>query len=119
MRVLVVDDHVDCVISFGRLLQSLGHEVRAALNGREAIAYALAFRPDVALIDLTLPLIDGFGVAQRLRAMEETRGAVLIAMTGWGTDEFSSQVNAAGFDLNLVKPVSVDTLIGALETAHC
>ena len=51
--------------------------------------------------------------------MQETRGAVLIAMTGWGADEYSSQVNAAGFDLHLVKPVSVDTLIGALETAHC
>src|SRR5690348_5721196 len=86
MRVLVVDDHVDCVLSIGRLLEALGYRVRLALDGRGAVDSASHFRPEAALVDLSLPDLDGFGVAERLRALPETRDAYLIAMTGWGTD---------------------------------
>jgi len=119
MRVLLVDDNIDSVIGIGRVLQALGYEVCAALDGRDAIIRAAEFHPDAAVIDLSLPIIDGCGVAERLRAMPETRDAFLIAMTGWGAGEYSARVSAAGFDLHLVKPVSVDTLIGALEMARC
>jgi CheY-like chemotaxis protein len=115
MRVLVVDDQVDCVLSIGRLLEALGYRVRVALDGLGALACAAEFRPRVALLDLSLPHLDGFAVAERLRAMPETRDAYLIAMTGWGTDDIRARVEAGAFDRHLVKPLSADTLTGVLD----
>lgn len=119
MRVLLVDDDVDSIISIGRVLRALGYDVCAALNGRDALLRAAEFQPDAALIDLSLPVMDGFQVAERIRAMQATRGALLIALTGWGPETYSTRVTAAGFDLHLVKPVSMDALIGALQMARC
>lgn len=117
MRVLVVDDQIDCVVSVGRLLDALGYHVRLALDGLVALECAAQFRPQAALVDLSLPRLDGFGVAERLRAVPETRDTYLIAMTGWSTDEIRKQVQAGGFDLHLVKPLSADTLTDALSGA--
>lgn len=119
MRVLLVEDYPDSAISMGRLLKALGYEVRVAFDGLEAVRCAAEFRPDAALIDLSLPLLDGFGVAERLRSATETRDTRLIAMTGWNTDESLERARAAGFDLHLVKPLSVDALTGALTTTRC
>jgi two-component system CheB/CheR fusion protein len=118
MRVLVVDDHVDCVLSIGRLLEALGYRVRLALDGRGALDSATDFRPEAALVDLSLPDLDGFGVAERLRALPETRNAYLIAMTGWGTDDVRERVAAGGFDCHLVKPLSVVVLSNVLASVH-
>jgi two-component system CheB/CheR fusion protein len=114
MRVLVVDDRVDCVVSVGRLIEALGYEVCLAVDGFGALASAADFRPQAALIDLSLPELDGFAVAARLRAMPETRDTYLIAMTGWSTDEIRAQIQAGGFHRHFVKPLSADTLTSAL-----
>jgi CheY-like chemotaxis protein len=114
LRVLVVDDHVDCVVSVGRLLEALGYRVRLALDGLGALACATEFRPQAALVDLSLPHLDGFGVAERMRAMPETRDTYLIAMTGWGTDDVRARIQAAAFDRHLIKPLSAAMLTSAL-----
>ncbi len=119
MRVLLAEDHVESAISVGRLLRACGYDVRIALDGFEALECAAAFRPEAALLDLSLGQLDGFGVARGMRAMRETRGTFLIAMTGWGTDEMAARAQAAGFDLHLVKPLSVDALTSALSAARC
>jgi CheY-like chemotaxis protein len=118
IRVLLVDDYPDSAISMGRLLRALGYDVRVAFDGLDAVRCATEFLPDAAFVDLSLPLLDGFGVAKRLRSKRETRGMRLIAMTGWSTDEAISRARAAGFDLHLVKPLSVDSLTGALASAR-
>jgi CheY-like chemotaxis protein len=112
-RILVADDDVSSVVSVGRLLQAHGYDVRAALTGLDALDSALAFRPDAALIDLALPLLDGCRVARLLRANPETRDARLIALTQRGTDVLAETLGA-GFDLHLVKPVALDELLAAL-----
>lgn len=115
MRVLIVDDHIDCVVSIGRLLEALGYKVCLALDGLTAIECAIEFRPHAALIDLSLPHLDGFGVADRLRAMPETRDTYLIAMTGWSTEDIREQRHVGGFDRHLVKPMSAETITSALD----
>jgi len=118
LRVLVVDDQLDCVISVGRLLDALGYQVCLAHDGRGALDMASAFRPEAALLDLSLPDLDGFGVAERLRAMPETRDTYLIAMTGWGTDDVRARVEAGGFDRHLIKPLTADVLTNALDAVR-
>src|SRR5689334_7613231 len=86
-RVLLVDDHFDSASSVGRLLNSLGYEVCVAFDGYDALFCAARFHPDVALVDLTLPGVDGYGVAQAMRGMRATRSTLLIAMTGWHADD--------------------------------
>jgi len=118
LRVLVVDDQLDCVLSIGRLLDALGYQVCLAHDGRGALDIATEFRPEAALLDLSLPDLDGFGVAERLRAMPETRDTYLIAMTGWGTDDVRARVAAGGFDRHLVKPLTADVLTNALDAVR-
>jgi two-component system CheB/CheR fusion protein len=118
LRVLVVDDHLDCVISVGRLLDALGYHVCLAHDGLGALDRATEFRPEAALLDLSLPDLDGFGVAERLRAMPETRDTYLIAMTGWGTDDVRARVEAGGFDRHLVKPLTADVLTHVLDAVR-
>lgn len=118
LRILLADDHVESVISVGRLLRSQGHHVQAALSGAEAVSSAAAFHPDVALIDLSLPLLDGYAVAQELRAMPATKSAFLIALTGWDSDDVVARARAAGFDRHIVKPLSLDAMLAVLSAAR-
>jgi CheY-like chemotaxis protein len=115
-RVLVVEDHVESATSMSRLLRLFGYRVRVANDGLAAVEAAERFVPFAAFIDLTLPKLDGFQVAERLRASPLTHDALLIAMTGWVTDEHAHHAQAAGFDRQLVKPISVDALVGALAS---
>ena len=117
-RVLLVDDHIESIVSVGKLLEAYGYEVRMAFNGLQAVSTAVRFRPDVAFIDLSLPMLDGYGVARQLRAMPETRDATLIALTGWGADDVMDEVRDAGFDLHIVKPLSFDAMLAALATVR-
>ena len=117
-RVLLVDDHIESIVSAGKLLEAYGYEVRMAFNGLQAVSTAVRFRPDVAFIDLSLPMLDGYGVAKQLRAMPETRDARLIALTGWGADDVMTEVRDAGFDLHIVKPLSFDAMLAALATVR-
>jgi CheY-like chemotaxis protein len=116
-RIMLVDDHLDSVVSMGRLLKLLGYEVRAALDGTNALLCAEAFHPDVALIDLSLPGLDGYTVARRLRRLDCTRDTRLIAVSGWASKDCEWRTRDAGFEMHLLKPVSVGDLTAALTSA--
>jgi signal transduction histidine kinase/CheY-like chemotaxis protein len=109
-RVLVVDDNIDAAETLRMLLEMNGHEVRCAHEGARAIELAVDFRPDVALLDIGLPRMDGFELARRLRAHPEMRDTRLIALTGYGQAEDRSRALAAGFDDHLTKPVDPSAL---------
>jgi signal transduction histidine kinase/ActR/RegA family two-component response regulator len=111
LRILVVDDNVDAAESLAMLLDLEGHQTRIAHTGESAIDVALEFTPDVACIDIGLPGVSGYDVAQRLRAdVNMPDSLLLIALTGWGADEDRRHAQAAGFDVHLVKPVDFDKL---------
>jgi CheY-like chemotaxis protein len=90
-----------------KVLQIHGHDTRTAHSGPEALDAARPFKPEVVFLDIGLPGMNGYEVARRLRAEPSLSGAVLIALTGWGTDESKRQSKEAGFDLHLTKPVEV------------
>jgi len=113
-RVLIAEDHVDSATGIGRLLRLYGYDVLIVTDGRDAVRAAMFFAPHAALIDLTLPGLDGFDVATQLRALTATSACRLIAMTGWTADEYADRARAAGFDEHLVKPISLDSLLQAL-----
>jgi CheY-like chemotaxis protein len=114
-RLLLVEDHAGSAESMGRLLSQFGYDVRIERDGLAAVRTAREFKPEAALIDLSLPSLDGFGVAVQLRAMDATRDTALIAMTGWTDDDHEERARAAGFDSHLIKPITVDALIDALS----
>jgi PAS domain S-box-containing protein len=115
LRVLVVDDNVDAANTLAMLLEINGHRVYTAHDGPAAIESSRAHKPDVMLLDIGLPGMDGYEVARRLRALPELSGAVLVALTGYGQDEDRRRSAAAGFDHHLVKPVDPQTLIDVLS----
>lgn len=104
LRVLVIEDHVDGRETLRSLLQLLGHQVEVADNGLQGVATALAWRPDIALVDIGLPGLDGFEVARRLRTALGHR-VRLVAQTGYGQPGDRERALAAGFDAHLVKPI--------------
>ena len=110
LRVLVVDDDADTLDSLSRLLSRCGHETRTARDGPEALAVAAGFRPDVAVLDLGLPGMDGYEVARRLRQDAELKRVPLIAMTGYSREEDRSRSREVGIDQHLVKPVEPEKL---------
>jgi DNA-binding response OmpR family regulator len=113
-RVLVVEDHEDCLSTMVELLAMDGCEVRSARAGKEAIATALEFRPELMFLDLGLPGISGYEVARTLRADSRTAGMLIVAVTGFGTPEVRALARAAGVDLHLVKPVAFQQLHAAV-----
>jgi CheY-like chemotaxis protein len=117
-RVLIVEDHIDAARGLGRLLRVLGFDVRLESDGLRAVQRAKEFRPFAVLIDLSLPTLDGFEVAERLRESEVTRDSLLLAMTGWVDDAHQVRATAAGFDRHLVKPLAMNVLLDALTSAH-
>jgi PAS domain S-box-containing protein len=110
-RILVVDDNKDSAESMGEVLELEGHIVQYAHDGAGAIATALAMRPEVVLLDIGLPGMDGYEVARSLRTAPETGNAVLVALTGYGQAEDRARSKAAGFDHHFVKPAELSTLI--------
>jgi CheY-like chemotaxis protein len=117
LRILVVDDNVDSAESLSLLLQMEDHVVRVAHSGPAAVETALAFRPEVLLLDLGLPQMDGYEVARRLREQGELRGMVVVAVTGYGEESDRQRSRQAGFDFHLVKPVDWGKLERILTTA--
>ena len=109
-RVLLVDDNRDSAESLAALMQMLGHEVLQAHGGREAIELARACRPELVLLDIGMPDLNGYDVARALRAEPGLSGTWLIALTGYGSDDDRSASRAAGFDDHLVKPIDFDRL---------
>jgi CheY-like chemotaxis protein len=116
LRVLVVDDHVDGATSMCRLLRVLGYEACQASDGLEGLAAAAELRPDVVLLDIAMPKLNGYEVARRLRAEEWGKHILLIAVTGWGQESDKQRASDAGFDFHLTKPVDVAELTRALSS---
>jgi PAS domain S-box-containing protein len=117
-RVLAVDDNVDAVNSLAMLLEIIGHEVRTAHDGPAAIAAAKDYRPEIILLDIGLPGMDGYKVARHLRELPELAKSVLVAVTGYGQEEDRRRSAAAGFDHHLVKPVDPQTLTRLLASCE-
>ncbi|MEP6873201.1 MAG: PAS domain S-box protein [Burkholderiales bacterium] len=118
MSLLVVDDNLDARESLAALLSTLGHRVRGASDGPEALRSAAEDRPDAVLLDIGLPGLDGFEVARRLRAMPDMRTALLIATTGYAGEIDKLRAQESGFDTHLTKPVDIDNLLRALSGAR-
>jgi two-component system CheB/CheR fusion protein len=108
-RVLVVDDNPAIVQTCPALLRLSGFEVESAQDGRDAVEAAQTFRPEVAVLDIGLPEMDGFEVARRLRA-EHGPELLLVAVTGYGQEEYRQRSRAAGFDFHFTKPVDLRAL---------
>ena len=100
--------------SLAMLLELAGHEVRVAHHGRAALSVAQVFRPDTALLDIGMPDMSGYEVAEALRGEPWAAGIRLIALTGWGQDSDRRRAMEAGFDHHLVKPVDPDHLAGLI-----
>jgi PAS domain S-box-containing protein len=114
-RVLIVDDNVDAAKTLRALLHELGHEPALAHDGAVALELAKSFQPNIALLDIGLPAMDGYELASRLRELLGDRTPRLIAITGYGQDSDRARARQAGFDRHLVKPVTLDALVSLLE----
>jgi CheY-like chemotaxis protein len=109
-RILVVDDNRDAAASLAMLLQLTGNETETAFDGPAALDVAAAFKPDVVLLDIGLPGLNGYEVARRMRQEPWGKAVKLIAITGWGQLEDRQRSHEAGFDDHMVKPVDHDLL---------
>jgi CheY-like chemotaxis protein/two-component sensor histidine kinase len=114
-RVLVVDDNVDAAVSLGMLLKLAGQEVRVAYDGPAALRQAIDFRPELVLLDIGMPGMDGYEVCRRLRREATLSGTTVVALTGWGQDEDRRRSHEAGFDHHIVKPVEPGALQRLLD----
>jgi len=114
-RILVVDDNRDAAEATKVLLELGGHEVKTVGDGSDALASAPVFAPDVVLLDIGLPLMDGYQVARRLREVAETRASCLIALTGYGQPADRERARVAGFDHHLTKPADPDALLALVD----
>ncbi len=114
-RVLLVDDHNDVIVGLSRLLTVLGYDVRATKSPFDAIELAEAFRPQIAILDIGLPVMDGYTLARELRSRLADSPPTLIALSGYGQPQDRQRSDASGFAVHLVKPVDVDELIAALS----
>jgi signal transduction histidine kinase len=113
-RILVVDDNHDAAHATAVFLELGGHEVKTVGNGADALVSAPVFAPDVVLLDIGLPAMDGYVVAERLRDVSETRSSCLIALTGYGQPADRERAREAGFDHHLTKPADPDELLGLI-----
>jgi CheY-like chemotaxis protein len=115
-RILVVDDSVDTAIGMARLFRTTGHEVEIAHDGNAAIEVARAFLPEVLLLDIGLPGLNGYEVASMLREEEGFKDSVFIAASGYGQQHDRERSRASGFDHHIAKPVDFDLLVELIAT---
>jgi CheY-like chemotaxis protein len=113
-RILIVDDNEDAAESVALLLQASGHDVRVAQDGLSALSAGEEFKPDVVLLDLGMPRLNGFDTARRIRQASWGKHALVVALTGWGQERDRSRTAEAGFDAHLVKPVAEADLFRAI-----
>jgi signal transduction histidine kinase/ActR/RegA family two-component response regulator len=116
-RILVVDDNYDAANSLALLLQLSGNQTQLAFDGVEAVEAAATFRPDVILMDIGMPKLNGYDAARRIREQPGGKEVVMLALTGWGQEEDRQKTADAGFDGHLVKPVEYEAL--GRELARC
>jgi CheY-like chemotaxis protein len=117
-RVLVVDDNRDAATSLSVMLGLMGHESKTAYDGLEALEVAEVFRPDLILLDIGMPKLNGYDTARRIREQPWGKRVVLVALTGWGQDEDRRMSQAAGFDLHVVKPIEPAELKKLLASSN-
>jgi CheY-like chemotaxis protein len=110
LRILVVDDNPDTVMTFSMLLRASGHDVRTAGDGAAVLSEVLDYQPDVVLLDIGLPGLNGYGVAKQIRLEPTLQNVVLIALTGYGQDSDREAARQAGFNHHMVKPADFDKL---------
>jgi PAS domain S-box-containing protein len=115
-RLMVIDDNKDAAESMSMLFELWGHEVICVYDGRSALETAAKYRPDAVFLDIGLPGMDGYEIAERLRELPESAHTVLVAITGYGQDEDRRRSREAGIDHHLVKPVAPETLHKLLDT---
>jgi DNA-binding response OmpR family regulator len=108
--VLVVDDNRDAAASLAMMLSLRGHDTRTAHDGLEALELAEAFRPEVILLDIGLPKLNGYDTCRRIREQPWGKGMCIVAVTGWGQEDDRRRSQEAGFDEHMVKPVDVAAL---------
>jgi CheY-like chemotaxis protein len=113
-RVLIVDDNEDAANSLALVLKLGGHETASVYSAADALARATAFKPDVVLLDIGLPGMDGYEVAQKMRELPGLRDVRLVAVTGYGRSDDRLRAREAGFDDHLTKPVELAMLDRAL-----
>jgi len=114
-RVLIADDNQDSAESLAMLLRMEGHEVMVAHDGPEAFAAVATFNPEVALLDIGMPGLNGYEVAKKIRAATPSSAIILIAVTGWGQHSDKARARAAGFDHHFTKPVEPERLVELLS----
>ena len=114
-RILVVDDNKDAAVSLGMILGYMGHETRLAHDGLEAVECAREFRPEIVLLDIGLPKLNGYDACRQIREEAGERDIVLIALTGWGQEEDKALSREAGFHFHMVKPVDPAALEKLLD----
>jgi CheY-like chemotaxis protein len=114
-RVLVVDDNVDAARTLAQLLNEIGYDARAVRDGAGALAMLEEFLPELAILDIGLPGMDGYELARRLKSDPRVPQLKFVALTGYGREPDRARALAAQFDEHLVKPVSVERLFGAIN----
>jgi PAS domain S-box-containing protein len=117
-KVLIADDNHDAGVSLSMLLQSMGHDTRLVHDGIEAVEEAELFRPDVVLLDIGMPRLDGYETARRIARRHWAAGTQIVAVTGWGQETDRQRAKEAGFHRHLVKPVDVGALREVLSDEH-
>ena len=117
-RLLVVDDNKDAAESMSMLLEMWGHDVAFAYDGPSALETAQQWRPQAVLLDIGLPGMDGYEVAARLRELPQAKGAVLIAITGYGQEDDRVRSRQVGIDHHLIKPVAPDALRNLIDSLN-
>ena len=116
-KILVVDDNHDSALSLAMMLSIMGHETRTAHDGESAVTTAEMFLPDVVLLDIGLPKLNGYEVARHIRAEPWGKAVILVAMTGWGQAEDKRRAFEAGFDHHFTKPLDLEVLDAFLADA--
>jgi two-component system, chemotaxis family, CheB/CheR fusion protein len=114
-RILVVDDEEDCGTALAELLMTDGHEAVAVLDGPSALETARTFHPDVVLLDLGLPKMDGYEVARRFRQEHKGEKLIMVAVTGYQND--ADRLKQAGFDRHLIKPPNIQTVSALIASS--
>jgi CheY-like chemotaxis protein len=118
LRVMVADDNRDGADSLAALFRMLGNEVRTAYDGLEAVQVAATYRPQLAVLDIGMPRLNGYDAARRIREQAQQRKLVLVALTGWGQESDRQRAAEAGFDRHLTKPVTPEALLELLKLAR-
>ena len=116
--ILVVDDNLDAASMLSEALQRLGYLIRTAHDGPSALATLETFVPDVAVLDIGLPVMDGYELVQQMRKRQGAASVRMIAVTGYGQPDDRARAAAAGFDAHLVKPVAIEQLVAAIEATQ-